>query len=67
LLPNFRQAFDVMNIQFRGVPNPVLNSIVSGGFQNTSFNANGGATFAGNTISDGIGRRRLLFGLKFIF
>jgi len=56
-----------MNIQFRGVPNPVLNSIVSGGFQNTSFNANGGATFARNTISDGIGRRRLLFGLKFIF
>ena len=61
------QAFDVMNVQFRGVPNPDLNSIVSGGFQSTSFNANGGATFAGNTTTDGIGRRRLLFGLKLIF
>jgi Carboxypeptidase regulatory-like domain/TonB dependent receptor/TonB-dependent Receptor Plug Domain len=61
------QAFDVMNVQFRGVPDPLLDHVGSGSFQNTDFNANGGLTFAGNTTYDGIGRRRLLFGLKFIF
>ena len=61
------QAFDVMNVQFLGVPDPVLNDISRGSFQNTNFNNNSGATFAGNTTTDGIGRRRLLFGLKFIF
>ena len=61
------QAFNVMNVQFLGVPNPILNSIVSGAFQSTAFNSNGGATVAGNTTTDGIGRRRLLFGLKLIF
>jgi hypothetical protein len=61
------QAFDVMNMQFRGVPDLVLNDISRGGFQNTNFNNNSGAPFAGNTTTDGIGRRRLLFGLKFMF
>jgi hypothetical protein len=33
----------------------------------TKFNGNGGDTFAGNIVTDGIGRRRLQFGLKLIF
>jgi hypothetical protein len=61
------QAFDVMNTQFRGVPDPILDDVTRGSFQNTNFNSNGGLTFAGNTTTDGIGRRRLLFGLKLIF
>jgi outer membrane receptor protein involved in Fe transport len=61
------QAFDVMNTQFRGVPDPILNDITRGSFQNTDFNSNGGLTFAGNINTDGIGRRRLLFGMKMIF
>jgi hypothetical protein len=61
------QAFNVFNTQFRGVPDPILDDISRGSFQNTNFNSNGGLTFAGNIITDGIGRRRLLFGLKLIF
>jgi hypothetical protein len=61
------QAFNWMNVQFRGVPDPRLNHISSGSFQNTNFNANGGLSFAGNLTTDGIARRRLLFGLKLIF
>jgi outer membrane receptor protein involved in Fe transport len=61
------QAFNVFNTQFRGVPDPVLDDVARGTFQSTDFNSNGGATFAGNIITDGIGRRRLLFGLKLIF
>jgi len=61
------QAFDVMNTQFLGVPDPILDDVGTGRFQSTSFNNNGGLTFAGNINTDGIGRRRLLFGLKFIF
>ena len=61
------QAFDVMNTQFRGVPDPILDDVTRGSFQNTDYNSNGGLTFAGNTTTDGIGRRRLLFGMKLIF
>jgi hypothetical protein len=61
------QAFNIMNVQFLGVPDPILNDVATARFQSTAFNANSGATFAGNTNTDGIGRRRLLFGLKFIF
>jgi hypothetical protein len=61
------QAFNVMNVQFRGVPDPTLDNVGSGSFQSTKFNNNGGATFAGSTVYDGIARRRLLFGLKLIF
>jgi outer membrane receptor protein involved in Fe transport len=61
------QAFNWMNVQFRGVPDPRLNHITGGSFQNTNFNANGGLTFAGNLTTDGLARRRLLFGLKAIF
>jgi hypothetical protein len=61
------QAFNVLNVQFLGVPDPILDDVATGRFQSTAFNANSGATFAGNTNTDGIGRRRLLFGLKLIF
>lgn len=57
-------AYNFMNRQFLGVPNPVLQS---GAFQSALFNINGGATFAGNTIFDGIAQRRLEFGAKIIF
>ncbi len=60
-------AYNVMNTQFRGVPDPILDDAASGSFQNNNFNINGGSTFAGNIITDGIGQRRLYFGLKFIF
>jgi hypothetical protein len=61
------QAFNVMNVQFLGVPDPVLDDVGSGSFQSTKFNSNGGLAFAGNLTTDGIARRRLLFGLKLIF
>jgi hypothetical protein len=61
------QAFDLFNTQFLGVPDPILDDVATGRFQSTAFNANGGGTFAGNLNTDGIGRRRLLFGLKMIF
>jgi outer membrane receptor protein involved in Fe transport len=60
-------AFNVLNTQFLGVPDPVLQDAASGSFNSVAFNGNGGATFAGNTTFDGIARRRLLFGLKLIF
>ncbi len=59
-------AYNFMNVQFRGVPDPLLED-VGGSFQNTNFNSNGGGTFAGNTIADGIAQRRLELGLKIIF
>jgi outer membrane receptor protein involved in Fe transport len=59
------QAFNVMNVQFLGVPDPVLNDV--GSFQSTKFNNNGGLAFAGNLTTDGLARRRLLFGLKLLF
>jgi outer membrane receptor protein involved in Fe transport len=61
------QAFNVFNTQFLGVPDPILDDVATGRFQSTAFNVNGGATFAGNINTDGIGRRQLLFGLKLIF
>lgn len=58
------QAFNVMNVQFRGVP---IGNINSPSFGSTAFNNNGGGTFAGNTTYDGIAQRHLLFGAKLIF
>jgi hypothetical protein len=60
-------AFNVMNNQFLGIPNPRVNNTVTGLFGSTQFNSNGGDTFAGNNTTDGIGRRRLQFGLKLLF
>jgi hypothetical protein len=58
------QAFNFMNVQFRGVP---IADINLPGFGSTEFNSNGGGTFAGNTTYDGIAQRHLLFGAKLIF
>jgi hypothetical protein len=52
------QAFDVLNVQFLGVPDPSLDDVATGRFQSTAFNPNGGSSFAGNINTDGIGRRR---------
>ena len=68
------QAFNLFNHQWLGIPNQVVNSAnpantVDGvnPFGSLAFNANGGDTFAGNIITDGIGRRRLQLGAKLIF
>jgi len=74
------QVFNIMNTQFRGVPDPVMDDTfaVSPGspspFQSTAYNFNGGGnnfegggTFSSNLTYDGIGRRRLLFGMKVKF
>jgi hypothetical protein len=68
------QAFNLFNHQWLGIPNQVVNSAnpantVNGvnPFGSLAFNANGGDTFAGNIITDGIGRRRLQLGAKLIF
>jgi len=60
-------AYNLLNTQFRGVPDPLLDDVLSGSFQNTNFNSNGGGTFANNIVTDGIGQRRLEFGAKLIF
>jgi hypothetical protein len=60
-------AYNALNTQFRGVPDPVLDDVLAGSFQNTNFNPNGGGTFANNIVTDGIGQRRLEFGAKIIF
>src|SRR5262249_844891 len=75
-------AYNVMNTQFRGVPDVLLDDVFGGfgpngeapgqagfipAFQSTIFNPNGGSTFAGNINTDGIGIRRLELGAKIIF
>src|SRR5579864_1837680 len=61
------EAFNVLNNQWLGIPNPRVNRVTTNAFGSTRFNQNGGDTFAGNITTDGIGRRRLQFGLKLIF
>ena len=65
-------AFNLFNHQWLGIQNQdVNNAAVSANgitqFDSNKFNFNGGDTFAGNIITDGIGRRRLQFGAKIIF
>jgi len=66
-------CYNFMNVQYRGTPDPLLEDIGApgsfpgGSFQNTNFNSNGGATFAGNVVADGIAQRRLELGAKIIF
>jgi hypothetical protein len=70
-------AFNILNTQFRGVPDPVLDdgaAATPSPFQSTAYNFNGGGnnfegggTFSSSLVYDGIGRRRLLFGLKLKF
>jgi hypothetical protein len=55
------QAFNLFNHQWLGIPNQVVNSA------NPANTVDGGDTFAGNIITDGIGRRRLQLGAKLIF
>ncbi len=74
------QCFNCMNVQFRGTPVSVLDLNTPGSpgspspFQSTAYNFNGGGnnfvgggTFSSNGVYDGIGRRRLLFGMKLKF
>ncbi|HSB74565.1 MAG TPA: hypothetical protein VLC12_02895, partial [Terriglobales bacterium] len=61
------EAFNVFNTQWLGTPGVGVNGVSSGTFGTTKFNSNGGDTFAGNIATDGIGRRRMQFGLKLIF
>ncbi|MFY9559675.1 MAG: TonB-dependent receptor [Terriglobales bacterium] len=60
-------AYNAFNHQFRGVPDPLLEDVFSGTFQNNFSNFSGGNTFAGNAVADGILQRRLELGAKLIF
>ena len=64
--------YNVMNRQFRGVPDPVMEDETFNpttcntcSFGNTFFNSSGGN--GSNTVFDGLARRRLEVGLKIIF
>jgi hypothetical protein len=66
------EAFNLFNHQWLGIPIQNVNNAantVNGvdQFGSLAFNGNGGDTLAGNTSTDGIGRRRLQFGAKVIF
>lgn len=66
------EAFNVLNHQWLGIPIQTVNNAANSAagvtqFGSLKFNNNGGDTFAGNIITDGIGRRRLQFGGKVIF
>ncbi|MBV9625120.1 MAG: TonB-dependent receptor [Acidobacteria bacterium] len=66
------EAFNLFNHQWLGIPiqnvNNAANTVAGvNQFASLRFNSNGGDTFAGNIITDGIGRRRLQFGAKLIF
>jgi outer membrane receptor protein involved in Fe transport len=62
------EAFNVLNHQWLGVPtSPRINNAGPGTFGTFKFNSNGDDEFAGNQTTDGVGRRRLQFGLKLIF
>ncbi len=66
------EAFNLFNHQWLGIPIQNVNAAVNtvdgvNQFGSNAFNFNGGDTFAGNIITDGIGRRRLQFGAKIIF
>ncbi len=58
-------AYNVMNHQFLGVPDPLLDDAFVGTFQSRNFNSNGGSS--SNVLFDGLGQRRLELGLKILF
>jgi outer membrane receptor protein involved in Fe transport len=65
-------AFNLLNHQWLGIPiqnvdNAAVSVLGVNQFGSLRFNPNGGDTFAGNTTTDGITRRRLQFGGKIIF
>jgi len=63
------ELYNVMNRDYRGVPDPIVDDgnfrDAQGSFGNTFFNATGG--FQTNAVNSGIGRRRLEVGAKIIF
>jgi hypothetical protein len=66
------EAFNLLNHMWLGIPNVNANAAASSvngvtEFGSRLFNPDGGDTFAGNIITDGIGQRRLQFGGKIIF
>ena len=66
------EAFNLFNHQWLGIPIQNVNNAANtvkgvNQFGSLRFNNNAGDTFAGNIITDGIGRRRLQFGAKLIF
>ena len=69
------QAFNLLNTMFLGNPDPVLDDVLAGTpppFQSVAYNFSGGGNNlegggSSNTTNDGIGRRRLTFGLKLVF
>jgi outer membrane receptor protein involved in Fe transport len=66
------EAFNLLNHQWLGIPIQNVNNAANtvngvNQFGSLRFNNNGGDTFTGNLITDGIGRRRLQFGAKLIF
>ncbi|HXE92163.1 MAG TPA: TonB-dependent receptor [Terriglobales bacterium] len=62
-------AFNVLNRQFRGTPDPFAQDVATDptlhSFMNTNFNPSGNGQ--ANATELGISRRRLSFGLKLIF
>lgn len=64
-------AYNVMNRQYRGVPDPQFKNgnfaDQQGSFGNTFFNSNGGNPPQANSIFSGIDRRRIEVGAKVIF
>ena len=64
-------AYNVMNRQYRGVPDPQIRNgnfaDQQGSFGNTFFNSNGGNPQQANSIFSGIDRRRIEVGAKVIF
>lgn len=66
------EAFNLFNHMWLGIPVVNANAAAASvngvtAFGSRLFNPDGGDTFAGNNISDGIGQRRLQFGGKIIF
>jgi hypothetical protein len=69
------QAFNLLNTMFLGNPDPVLDDVGAGTpppFQSVAYNFSGGGNNlegggSSNATNDGIGRRRLTFGLKLVF
>ncbi|MGA8442911.1 MAG: TonB-dependent receptor [Candidatus Sulfotelmatobacter sp.] len=66
------EAFNLFNHMWLGIPNVNANAAASSSdgvtaFGSRAFNPDGGDTFAGNNVTDGIQQRRLQFGAKIIF
>jgi outer membrane receptor protein involved in Fe transport len=66
------EAFNLFNHMWLGIPNVNANAAATSSdgvtvFGSRAFNSDGGDTFAGNNITDGIQQRRLQLGAKIIF